>query len=409
VSRLRRWLGLTGVALSLLRHERARTILAVAGVALAVLASVLLVSVGLGVVDTGQQKFDQSGRDLWISGGPVEIQPGSVGGFANPLAGAHQLEAQLEAREDVDTANPFVFQTVYASPNASGFDTIIGVGASSSGPSVNIVEGRAITAGDIHYGNGTFDGPMGYEVLVDRQTARRYNVSVNDTLYLGGTLASAREHEFTVVGITDTYSQFVGTATVVMPPSELQQIAGLTASDRAALLTVQVVDDVDATATATRLEQAYPEYTIRTNREQLQATVADQVVVIASGLGLVALAVVAGVLLLTNLQLSFVARHRETFGALGALGTSQSSLVVVIVLNTLSIGVLGGAVGSALAVPGVWGINRIAATVTGFEGLVSVSVPILLGGFFVSVCVSLLGGLVATLYLGRTRPLEHLR
>jgi putative ABC transport system permease protein len=113
--------------------------------------------------------------------------------------------------------------------------------------------------------------------------------------------------------------------------------------------------------------------------------------------------------LLTNLQLSFVARHRETFGALGALGTSQSSLVVVIVLNTLSIGVLGGAVGSALAVPGVWGINRIAATVTGFEGLVSVSVPILLGGFFVSVCVSLLGGLVATLYLGRTRPLEHLR
>jgi len=413
VSRLRRWLGLAGIALSLLRYERARTALAVTGVALAVLASVLLVSVGLGVVATGEEKFDQSGRDLWVSGGPVEIQPGSVGGFENSLVGAHQLEAQLEAREDVTTANPFVFQTVYASPDATpgtdDFETIIGVGASTRGPSVNVIDGRAISHGDAHYGNGSYNGPMGYDVLVDQEVARQYNISVNDTLYLGSTLSSARDNEFTVVGITNTYSQFVGAPTVVMPPSELQQISGLTSSDRAAFLTIQVADDADVEATATRLERAYPEYTIRTNREQLQATVADQAVVIASGVSLVALAVVAGILLLTNLQLSFVARHRETFGALSALGTSQSSLIVVVVLNTLAIGVVGGAIGSALAVPSIWGINRIAEIVSGFENVVSVSEPVLAGGFVVSVAVSLLGGIVATLYLGRMRPLEHLR
>lgn len=409
MSRLRRWLGLAGIALSLLRYERARTALAVTGVALAVLASVLLVSVGLGIVATGEEKFDQSGRDLWVSGGPVEIQPGSVGGFENSLVGAHQLEAQLEAREDVTTANPFVFQTVYASPQPDDFETIVGVGTGSRGPSVNIIEGRAISHGDAHYGNGSYNGPMGYEVLVDQEVARQYNISVNDTLYLGSTLSSARDNEFTVVGITNTYSQFVGAPTVVMPPSEMQQISGLTSSDRAAFLTIQVADDADVEATATRLERAYPEYTIRTNREQLQATVADQAVVIASGVSLVALAVVAGILLLTNLQLSFVARHRETFGALSALGTSQSSLIVVVVLNTLAIGVVGGAIGSALAVPSIWGINRIAEVVSGFENVVSVSEPVLAGGFVVSVAVSLLGGIVATLYLGRMRPLEHLR
>jgi len=83
--------------------------------------------------------------------------------------------------------------------------------------------------------------------------------------------------------------------------------------------------------------------------------------------------------------------------------------VVVVVANTLSIGVLGGAPGSGLAVPGIWVLNRVAAAVTGFEGLVSVSVPILLGGFVVSVAVSLVGGLVATLYLARIQPLENLR
>lgn len=409
MKRLRRWRGLLGIAIGLLRHERARTVLAVAGVTTAVLAAVLLASVGVGVLQTGEEKFDQSGRDLWLSGGPIEIQPGSVGGLENPIVDAHRLDAQLEAREDVAVASPFVFQTVYASPNGSEFDTIIGAGGAAWGPSVNIIEGRAVTKGDTHYANGTYEGPMHHEVLVDERTAARYNLSVGDTLYLGGTIATAREHEFTVVGVTDTYAEFIGTSTVVMPPSELQEITGLTASDRAAMITIRLTEDADPEATAAALEQAYPEYTIRTNREQLRALLTDQAVIITSVASLLVLAVIAGVLLLATLQLSFVARHRETFGALSALGTTQWSLVVVVVANTLAIGIVGGALGSGLAVPGVWALNWVAATVTGFENLVSISVPVLLGGFAVSVGVSLVGGVVASLYLGRMQPLEHLR
>lgn len=404
-----RWRGLIGVAIALMRHERARTILAAAGVATAVLAAVLLASVGMGVLATGEQKFDESGRDLWISGGPIEIQPGSVGGFSNPLVDAHHLQVQLQAREDIATAVPFVFQTVYASPNGSEFDTIVGTGGTAWGPSVNILEGRAVTRGDPHYADGTYDGPMQHEILVDQQTADRYDLEINDTLYLGGTLSTAREHEFTVVGVTDTYSQFVGTATVVMPPSELQEITGITASDRAGMVTVRVADGADVDTVAADLERAYPEYSVRTNREQLRAILADQAVILTSGASLVLLAIIAGVLLLTNLQLSFVSRHRETFGALSALGTSQWSLVIVVLVNTVSIGVVGGAIGSALAVPSIRAINWVATTITGFENVVSVSPPILLSGFGVSVAVSLVAGLAATLYLGRIRPLEHLR
>lgn len=412
MSRLSRWRALIGIAIALLRHERARTILAVAGVTTAVLASILLASVGLGVIETGEQKFDQAGRDIWISGGPVEIQPASVGGFENPLVGAHELQAQLTAREDVATAAPFVFQTLLVSSNGtniSDFDTVIGAGGAAWGGSVNIIEGREIEGKDRHYGDGSYNGPMTQEVLVDQRTKDQYNLSINDTLYLGGTIATARENEFTVVGVTDTYSQFVGTSTVVMPPSELQQIAGLTASDRAAMITIRVADDAEVEQTVQEIERAYPEYTVRTNREQLESILADQAVVIASGASLVLLAVIAGILLLTNLQLSFIARHRETFGALSALGTSQSSLVIVVVMNTVFIGVLGGALGSALAVPGIWAINWIAVTITGFENVVSVSERILLAGFGVSVAVSLVGGVTATLYLARIRALEHLR
>lgn len=44
----------------------------------------------------------------------------------------------------------------------------------------------------------------------------------------------------------------------------------------------------------------------------------DRVAVIANGVSLVALAVVAGILLTFNLQLSFISQRRETFSALQA-------------------------------------------------------------------------------------------
>ena len=53
------------VAAAQLRHDRART----------VLATTLLASLGLGIYETGQQKFDASERDLWVTGGSLSEGP----------------------------------------------------------------------------------------------------------------------------------------------------------------------------------------------------------------------------------------------------------------------------------------------------------------------------------------------
>jgi len=57
-----RFRAVLGIAMAQLRHERGRTLLAIVAVALAVLATTILASVGYGVVETGQEKFDTSGR-----------------------------------------------------------------------------------------------------------------------------------------------------------------------------------------------------------------------------------------------------------------------------------------------------------------------------------------------------------
>lgn len=406
---LSRGRALIGIAIAQMRHERLRTTLAIVGVAMAVLSIVMLTSVGIGVVETGQQKFDQSGRDLWVTGGPLELRPGTVGGFENTLIDSHTVAGEIEQREDVATAVPMAFQTVYVGTNTTEFETLIGAGAPAQGPSVSISEGRGFQTQDRHYAGGTYDGPMSHEVVIDQRTARLLNVSVNDTLYIGGTLATASRNEFTVVGISPTYSRFVGAPTVTLHLSELQEVTGTTASDRGTFISIRLQDGANATAVQSDLQQAYPAYTVRTNQEQLRATLEDKVVVIASGASLVLLAVVAGILLTMNLQLSFVYQRRQTFAALQALGLSQLSLSALLLMKTLLIGAVGGALGLGLAIPGTMAVNEIVVAVTGFENVVSLSPRILLGGFAIALCVSVVSAAAASLYLARASTLDTLQ
>lgn len=386
-----------------------QTTIAVLGVALAVLAAVLLAGVGIGVLEFGQGKFQQSGQDLWVTGGPTELRPGTVGGFQNSVVDSHAVAASIAERESVVAAVPILFQTVYAGRNTSDFQTIVGVGSLAGDELVSISDGRGFRGRDVHYANGTYDGPMTREVIIDRRTAELLGVGVNDTIHLGGTIATARENEFTVVGISPTYSRFVGAPTVVVRQSELQELTGTTASDRASFVLVRATEGADVTALEADLSETHSQYTIRTNDEQLRATLRDQAVVLLSGASLLVLAVVAGVLLVLNMQLSFVFRHRETFAAVAAMGVSRSSLALIVLVYALFVGLLGGLLGVGLALPGIELVNEVTMRVTGFENVATLPRRVLLGGFALAVLVSAVGGLAASVYLARSNPLDTLR
>ncbi|WP_256546730.1 ABC transporter permease [Halobellus inordinatus] len=405
ISKLR---AVIGIAIQQLRHDRARTILAVIGICLAVLSMTLLGSVGLGVIETGQEKFDASGRDLWVTGGAVQLAPGTVGGFENTVYDAHSVSAEIEQRDTVKTAVPMAFQTVYVSPNGSEFDTLIGTGAPARGGSVQITAGQEFSSRDIHYADGTYNGSMTHEVVISPQTAELYHVSVNDSLYIGGTIGSAQRNEFRVVGISPTFSQFLGTPTVILHLSELQEITGTTANDKATMITVDVADDAAVAAVESDIQAAYPEYQVRTNREQLQATLERQAVLIAAGGSLVILAAIAGIALTTNLLLSLVYQQRETLAALRAQGAAASTLVGVVGTQALLLGVGGGILGAALTVPAIQVLNIAADAIVGFENVVSIQPRILLGGIVIALVIGIVGALTAGWRVSRLSPLEQL-
>ena len=409
--RLRRAWGAVGLAGVRLRRNPRRTALAVVGVGLAVLAVTLFASVGLGVAATGEEKFDSSGRDLWVTGGPLEIRAREAAPLENSLLGAHEVAAGVGSHEDVAVATPMAFQAIYVGANASDLRliTAVGVPKAPAGTAVSVDSGEGLERGDVHYANGSYDGPMTRNVLLDPGTAERLGVSVGDTVHVGASRAGAREREFTVVGISSTFSNFLGTETAVLHLSELQALTGTTGADRASLLTVRLEEGADPEAVRADLQATYPDLEVRTNREQLTAVLGRQAPVVGSAATLVALSVALGLALALNLLLLTVTQQRRERAALQAIGLSPRTLSLTVETQGLLVG-LGGATLGVLATPvAAAGLDRAVAAVVGFESLLRTPPEVYLLGAAVAVGVGTLSGLVAGWYAGRTATLPELR
>lgn len=399
-----------GIAIALLAHDRTRTVIAIFGVAIAVLSVTLLAGVGVGVIETGEEQFDRADRDLWVTGGPLQIQPGTVGGIENTVVDSHQLAAELDEHPDVSNAVPMSFQTVYISTDRDEFETIVGSGVPGvGGGTVSIEEGAGFSGADTHYADGSYDGEMTHEAIVDPGAAETYDLEVGDTIYVGGTINAAARNEFEIVGISPTFSSFLGEETVTLRLSELQTLTGTAAADRATLISVSLEEGADPESVAAELQADHPDYDVRTNQEQLVATLQQQAVVLASGTSLVVLAVIAGMTLTLNLLMSLVYQQREAFSMLTALGAPLSTPVGVAAVQAIVVGSIGGVVGVGLTIPAAEALNFIALEITGFEGIVRLSPEILYGGFAIAMVMGLFGGIASAWRIGRSINIESLR
>lgn len=396
-----------GLAASRLRHDRTRTMLAVLGVTLAVISTTLLGSLGVGVIDTGQQKFDAADRDLWISGGPTQISPGSLGGFDGGLVNAHEVGENLSQRDTINNAAPLLFQTAYVGTSPESLETVVAVGVTGDG-GFNLAAGTGFGSDASFYNNGAYNGTPNQNLVLGTQLKSQVEAGVGDQLHIGGTVVDARQTTYNVTGTTSTFAQFLGTSTVVVPLAELQAMTGKSYTDQASLITVDVADSADVGAVADRLEAEYPQYTIRTNSEQLQAIVAERILIVAAGGVLVALAVLAGIALTVNLLALLVFQEQDALAALRAIGVSRSVVVGLVATQGLCYGILGAVSGILITYPAAAVLNRIARQLVGFEGLVQITPRVLAAGAIIAIIAGLTSAVVAGWRAANVSPLAML-
>jgi len=145
-----------------------------------------------------------------------------------------------------------------------------------------------------------------------------------------------------VVGISPTFENFLGTGTVTTRLSELQTLTGNAYDDSATLITIQTTPGADREAVRDDdLAAQHPDYTFRTNQEQLVSLLERQAVVLAAGASLVILGIVAGGILSLNLLLSLIYVQRKPLAVLRAVGATRRGVVGVAIVQALVIATSG--------------------------------------------------------------------
>lgn len=398
-----------GIALAQLRRSPGRTALTVLAVAIAVLSITLLASLGVGVVETGEEGLDNADQDIWISSDPVDP---AASGTENPIVGSHEMAAELVERDDVTYATPIAMHDVYVGTEPDDLQRHPAVGVRETHEGFDFEEGGGFETPPEVYEEGDADGrsqdPMTGEIVLDPRVADALGAEVGDTIYFGTSRETAPEYEFTVVGTSSYYSQYLGSETVAMPLVDLQAVAGTTGTDRATFVTADVADDADREAVAADLDEEYPEYDVRTSDEQIGAMLEDQPLVLASGGTLVGIAVVGGVVLTVNLFALVAAQQRTELAALRAMGLSRRLLAGTIGVQGLVTGLLGGIVGLAATPLLVRALNDLAASVAGFEDLLQTPLEVYVVGFALALVVGTVVALITGWRAGRYARIEHL-
>ena len=396
-------------------HHRRRVVLAVVGVGVAVLLISLMAGLGGGVAERGQSALDGINRDLWMSAN-VEFAPGAVGGVENGLVDSHRVAADVEARPEVKNAQAVSFQSVYVAETTQGgqppveesFTSIVGMGVTGTSAPIPLKRGSGFDRTDVHYANGSYDGPKTHAVIVDERAATLLNVSLGDTLYAGGSIRNARENQFRVVGVSSGISSFVGAPTVIVHLSELQELTGTTGADAASFITITLEDGTDPDAAAARIERDFPEYAVRTNDEQLSRILEGQTPVIIGTATIVILAIVIGLALVINVSALLVYGQRSELAALKAAGVSTRTLVGTVGAQGVLIGLLGGGVGIAGTPVAALVVNSGVERITGIESLIAMQPGLLALGLIVAVTMGIVGAAAAGYLILRLSPLKHL-
>jgi putative ABC transport system permease protein len=406
---------IASLAAAQLWHHRRRVVLAVVGIGVAVILITLTVGIGGGVTDRGQTALDGLNRDLWMSA-EIGFAPTAVGGVENGLVDAHEVAASVESRSDVRSAQAVSFQSVYASgdtggsepPDEDAFTPLVGMGVTGTSAPIPLKRGRGFNASDVHYANGSYDGPKTNAVIVDEGAADLLDVSVGDTLHVGGTIGNARETELRVVGVSSGISSFVGAPTVILHLSELQTLTGTSGSDAASLITITLEDGVRPGEAAADVEREFPGRSVRTNDEQLTRILENQTPVIVGTAAIVILSVVVGLALVINVSALLVYGQRSELAALKAAGVSTRALVGTVGTQGVMIGLLGGGVGLAGTPVAAFVVNDVVMRLTRIEELIMMRPSFLGVGLMVAVVMGVAGATVAGYLIARLSPLEHL-
>ena len=235
----------------------------------------------------------------------------------------------------------------------------------------------------------------GKPIMLGSVAAESYNVGVGGSLRIG-------ETAYRVVGIYETGEAFEDGGAIIRL-ANAQILLGM--NHKVSAYYLQLKDPSLADRLITRVERKYPELLISTAENMAnESSITDLIKIMVSVVG--GLAILIGGVAMTNAQLMAVFERTREIGVLRALGWSRYRVMLMILAESVLIGILGGFVGTGLA----WlmlAANQEA--LSAFGATTKISPELLRQALVVVFLLGIFGGLYPALRASRLQPVEALR
>ena len=340
---------------SLLRH-RARTALAVLGVAVAaaMLLDMVMLSSGL------RESFAQL---LMSRGFQFRLAPRGTLPFDTEatIARGTAIAARLAAHPDIEAVSPVLGASLHYVGD-SGSVTSFGLGVHPAVQGDYAVErGQDITGPDHMVANEDF--------------LRLTGVSVGDTILLAAgynPLLRATSGERRLVARGEARFLYLSDAqpAVALALGTLQEMTGAASEDRVSLLMVQTRASADTDTLDSWIERVAPTVNAISTREALANVDARLSYFRQIAFILGAVSLVVGFLLVTTLVTVSVNERAGEIAVMRAIGISRLHIVQQIVIEGLVISVAGAAFGLALGLATARYLNAILSTFPGLPAAI---------------------------------------
>ncbi len=363
------------LAIRTLNRQKGRTTLTVLGIAIGVLAFVMLSAIAGGLESGFQQTIERTGAEL------TAMQKG----VANPAISFIKMDTveEISLWSDVEYATPVIF-TGLTMEKVSYF-VIYGVVPEEFLRDFSVKFGKALSDADE------------FGIMVGVNLANSTKMNPGDTILMG-------EYTFTITGVYETGNAYLDGMSV----SRIQDIQkAFNMGDTCNVIFVKLkVDALDkAEEIEKRIESAYP--TLEATKSGELASKMENIQTLQSAVSTIVFvaALIAALIILNTVNMSVYERTKE-IGILRAIGWGKNHIFHLIMSEALIMSVLGGIIGCILGV-----LMAFALEGSGQMPFLRISVTFVLvvEAILFSAVVGMLSGLFPAVRAMRMKPIDTLR
>lgn len=237
-------------------------------------------------------------------------------------------------------------------------------------------------------------------VIIGSETAKTYNVTVGDTF-------KVKDNKFKVVGVMEK----VGTGwpltidnSIVTSLSYAQDI-----SERPNFISTVIItpkEQYSAQTVKNNLEKSYPKYTMYTEADA-QKTIDDNLKGVMVFMNMViAMIFTVSMILIMNVMMMSVKEKTKEIGTMRAIGTKKSSIMALVIYESLILSGIGGIIGILLISP-AYSVLGMFMGATSFNFTLPTTVLIQVA--LIVFVIGTFSGMLPAYLANRISPIEALR